>query len=206
MTRWRIALFSLTALLLVLTMGALVFERLTRCDLQRNPEPASGSGDQAPSQRPLSTIAHTAPLAPSSVMRVPLQRPSPVQYADAGLRPIAQQAAAMGVKDRRENPGPRAEQEMEIIHYAFDSLEEDVRSCLEQWEALEPGEARQVMIAFQIDADGLKDSWLEHDGGVPFGPRTCLSNAVYGLDWSKIVDHPAKLSTWFQLGRDDAGK
>ena len=32
------------------------------------------------------------------------------------------------------------------------------------------------------------------------------ANAVYGLDWSQIVDHPAMLSNRFQLGRADAGR
>ena len=94
---------------------------------------------------------------------------------------------------------------MEIIRYAFDTLEEDVRECLEKWEASAPGQAAEVMIALEIDADGLQKSWLEHEGEVPFGPRTCLANAVYGLDWSHIVDDPAKLTQRFELRRKDGG-
>lgn len=61
-----------------------------------------------------------------------------------------------------------------------------------------------VMIAFEIDAKGLQKSWLEHETDVPFGPRTCLANAVYGLDWSNIVDRPAMLTQRFELEKKDA--
>jgi hypothetical protein len=59
------------------------------------------------------------------------------------------------------------------------------------------------MLAFESDRDGLQRSWLEHDGGLPMGPANCFSNAVYGIDWSHIVDAPAKLSMRFSRG--DAG-
>jgi hypothetical protein len=158
---------------------------------------------------PTETRAVTAPVsgeapreaeAPRVKGQIPLERP-PVPAA--GLRAIPQPAATTGPIDRRENPGPRAKQELEMIHYAFDTLDEDIAECLQQWDATpQDGGATEVMIAFEIDADGLQKSWLEHEGEIPFGPRTCLANAVYGLDWSHIVDHPAKVSNRFTLGRD----
>ena len=141
---------------------------------------------------------------PATRIQVPLERPAPGP-SDVGLRALrVPEAIPSGPVDKRGNPGPNAARQMEIIRYAFETLEEDVRACLEQWESSAPGEATEVMIAFEIDAAGLQKTWLEHQTEVPFGPRTCLANAVYGLDWSKIVDQPAKLTQRFELGRKDA--
>jgi hypothetical protein len=161
--------------------------------------PATTPGTTA--SEPPASPTQRAAVVPTEPARVPLLRP-PADFYDAGLRPIAQRTEATGPIDRRENPGARAKQQMEMIRYAFETLDDDISECLKQWEALQPGEATQVMIAFEIDENGLQKSWLEHDAGIPFGPRTCLSNAVYGLDWSHIVDHPAKLTNRFELGRD----
>ncbi len=149
----------------------------------------------------LSADGSVALRVPEPPSRVPLARPTAAP--DAGLRPLTERRA--GPTDKRERPGPNAGRQMEIISYAFETLEEDVRDCLQQWESAAPGEAAEVMIAFEIDADGLQRSWLEHEGEVPFGPRTCLANAVFGLDWSRIVDQPAKLTQRFSLVRADAG-
>jgi hypothetical protein len=158
---------------------------------------------------------HTAAVvatAASPSPRVELPRPVALQQRDGGLRSVSQLAVAAlaagarsGPIDRREHRGANAEREMEMLRYAFDTLEEDVRACLEEWNSLQPGEAGEVMISFEIDADGLQKSWLEHDAGIPFGPQTCFANAVYGLDWSKIVEHPAKLTMPFRLEREDGG-
>jgi hypothetical protein len=119
---------------------------------------------------------------------------------------LAQAApSAEGPTDRRGDAGPNAKRQLEIIHYAFDTLDEDIADCLAQWEAVQPGQAAEVMLAFEIDADGLQRSWLEHDAGLPLGPQSCLANAVYGLDWAHIVDHPALLTNRFQLGARDGG-
>jgi hypothetical protein len=157
-----------------------------------------GLDQPAPADAPTGS----APVAP--LIQVPLPRPAPGTF-DAGLRSLTNgRPSPSGPVDRRENQGPNAGREMEIIRYAFETLEEDVRECLAQWESTSPGEASEVMIAFEIDKDGLQKSWLEHEKEVPFGPRTCLANAVYGLDWSKIVEQPAKLTQRFELGRKDA--
>lgn len=146
----------------------------------------------------------TATAAGPPLPRVELPRPVTLQQRDGGLRSLSQLAQAALV-DRREHPGPNAGREMEMLRFAFDTLEEDVRACLEEWSSLQPGEAAEVMISFEIDTDGLQRSWLEHDAGIPFGPQTCFANAVYGLDWSKIVERPAMLTMPFRLDREDAG-
>lgn len=157
--------------------------------------PIRVAGQEPPPQSPPSP-AQTPPFL--------LERATPAAGAPAP-RPIAQlapEAAPSGPVDKRENPGPNAKRQMEILRYGFETLDEDISECLAQWNSVEPGQATEVMIAFEIDADGLQRSWLEHDGGIPFGPRTCLANAVYGIDWSHIVDQPAKLTNRFYLDRD----
>lgn len=141
-----------------------------------------------------------SPMVPKAPpVEVPLTRP--VLNPSVVLKPLAIEAprGEPGPIDKRENAGPNAAREMEILRYGFETLEEDVQDCLKEWDAA----PANVMIAFEIDASGLQRSWVEHDVEIPFGPRTCLSNAVYGLDWSKIVDQPAKLTQRFELGRRD---
>ena len=107
--------------------------------------------------------------------------------------------------DKRAAPGARAQQELEILGYAFEALEEDVRECLSQWEALDAGATGEVMLVFQLDSKGLQKTWLDSAADVPFGPRSCISNAVYGLDWSNVVSEPAQVSQRFDLGAPDGG-
>lgn len=150
-----------------------------------------------PPKQPLVAAAAEAPPRKNE-----LPKPPPTQYPN-GLKPLTPPAVPKGPVDKRGGaPNPNQKREMEIIGYAFETLEEDVEECLKQWDGAQPGQAQEVMIAFEIDKDGLQKSWLEHEGEVPFGPRTCLANAVYGLDWSKIVDQPAMLSQRYTLTRD----
>lgn len=132
--------------------------------------------------------------------QVPLIRPA---QQTQPLKVLTPPDTPRGPVDKRGGPvTPDAKRQMEMVSYAFESLEEDVEECLKQWDGAAPGQAQEVMIAFEIDQDGLQKSWLEHEGDVPFGPRTCLANAVYGLDWSKIVDQPAMLTQRYTLTRD----
>jgi hypothetical protein len=50
------------------------------------------------------------------------------------------------------------------------------------------------MIGFDLDGKGLQKSWIQSDDEIPFGPRSCLANAVYGIDWSNIVDQPLEIT------------
>lgn len=156
---------------------------------------AAGFVPPAPPSEPLAPRP-----APAAVPRVELPRPPPAQYPQ-GLKALTPPEAPNGPVDKRGGPvTPESKRQMEMVSYAFETLEEDVEECLKQW----PGDAppQEVMLAFEIDKDGLQKSWLEHAGDVPFGPRTCLANAVYGLDWSKIVEQPAMLTQRYTLGRD----
>lgn len=169
------------------------------------PSPGSGApppGASAAASPPPSPGDASAAVAPPEVPgRVPLT-PVPRAHYDGGLRSVSELAAVKLPKDRREPPGPRAQQELEVLGYAFDTLAQDVDDCLAQWDALDAGAAGEVMLVFQIDRDGLQKSWVDSVVEVPLGPRSCIANAVYGLDWSHIVEQPAEVSQRFELSRD----
>jgi len=141
-------------------------------------------------------------VAPKVPVRVELPSVAAEAY-DGGRRAVLD--LAPGVKlptDRRENPGPRAKAQLEILGYAFQTLREDVDDCLRQWQAMDAGATGEVMLVFQLDHDGLQKTWLEGAGQVPFGPKSCIANAVYGLDWSGVADEPVQVSQRFELDAD----
>ncbi len=192
--RW--GLFGLIGVLVVLGIARLTAREV---DPAIAPDaPQAGLPGRIPGQDQGSPMTRKTPPA---LVEVPLIKPT--FEAGVVLKALAVDAprGAPGPVDKRDNAGPNAARELEILRYGFETLEEDVQDCLKEWDS----PPANVMIAFEIDANGLQRSWLEHDVEIPFGPRTCLSNAVYGLDWSKIVDQPAKLTQRFELGRKDAG-
>lgn len=138
--------------------------------------------------------------------QVELAFTTPAASFDAGgLRAVRGLGPPKPPTDKRTAPGARAQQELEILGYAFEALEEDVRECLSQWEALDAGATGEVMLVFELDSKGLQKTWLDSAADVPFGPRSCISNAVYGLDWANVVTEPAQVSQRFDLGAPDAG-
>lgn len=154
------------------------------------PPPVPASRDAGPASTPAEL--------PGRELLTPVP---PAQY-DGGLRSVSELAAVQFPKDRRGNPGPRAQQELEILGYAFETLADDVDDCLAQWDALDAGATGEVMLVFQLDQNGLQKSWVDSVMEVPLGPKSCIANAVYGLDWSHIVDQPAEVSQRFELSRD----
>lgn len=158
----------------------------------------TGPSNEQPSTRDTPDAAARASPAPARVLLSPVE---PAHY-DGGPRPVTELAAVRMPKDRRDNPGPRAKAELEIVGYAFETLAEDVEECLANWDAMDAGATGEVMLVFQIDKKGLQKSWVDSAVELPFGPRSCIANAVYGLDWSNIVEQPAQISQRFELGRD----
>ncbi len=167
----------------------------------QTPPPASHAA--SPSQ-----VHDGAAARPADAPRrrqVELAFTTPTPASDGGPRSVRAMGPPKPPLDKRAAPGARAPQELEILGYAFEALEEDVRECLSQWEALDAGATGEVMLLFDLDARGLQKTWLESAADVPFGPRSCISNAVYGLDWSNVVTEPAQVSQRFDLGAADAG-
>lgn len=168
-------------------------------------EPGAQATQALPAATPPSQRSKAFEPGPAPAPRLALPRPE-VRAQVPAPRVLAEVApSAEGPLDRRGDAGPNARRQLEIIRYAFETLDDDISECLAQWEALQPGQAAEVMLAFEIDADGLQRSWLEHDAGLPLGPQSCLANAVYGLDWSHIVEAPAMITNRFTLGARDAG-
>ena len=173
----------------------------------KRPEQNAAAGDAgAPTvlQKPGAARAEVdgSAAAPSTRRQVELAFTTPPSTVDAGLRAVRGLGPPKPPTDKRTTPGPRAQQELEILGYAFEALEEDVRECLSQWEALDAGATGEVMLVFQLDSKGLQKTWLDSAADVPFGPRSCISNAVYGLDWANVVTEPAQVSQRFELAPD----
>src|SRR5207253_6055692 len=116
--------------------------------------------------------------------------------------PIKISQVAGQLRDRREHPGADAPSELEMIHAGLDTIAEDIEECLGEW-SKEAGDAEgEVMLSFQLDESGLTDSWVLDRAELPFGVKTCFANAVYGVDWSHVVQKPAEVSQRFSVTRD----
>ncbi len=165
-----------------------------------NPGPRVAGALETPSAR------QSTPNGPSNVAspsireaRAELPRIAPGHY-DGGLRSLATLFEQHeGPIDRRQNPGPRAKQELEAIRYGMETLDDDIAACLEQWGGYDAADGGEVMIGFDIDRNGLQKSWVQSNVEVPFGPRTCFANAVYGIDWSNIVEQPGEITNRYGL-------
>ncbi len=157
--------------------------------------------------------AGSSSVAPGRI-RLPRAVVAAAAMADGGAggapAPLAPrlEVAELGGKlvDRRGDVGADAPSELELIHAGLDTLRDDIDACLEEWRGTDAQAEGEVMIAFQLDESGLTESWVVRDAELPFGIRTCFANAVYGLDWSHIVRHPAEVSQRFTLEREDAGR
>jgi hypothetical protein len=178
--------------------------------------PASGQGParivpraEAPVDAPgLSEPAAKAapPVAPKEPPPPRTELTRPASPRAEAPKSIAQPPPGRAMPtDRRGGSNPRAQHELEILSYGFETLDEDLQACLDQWTALDPEKTPEVMIGFELDRSGLTRSFVENAEDVPFGPKTCLSNAVYGIDWSNIVEQPAKVTKRFTVTARDAG-
>lgn len=102
----------------------------------------------APSAAATTTTAATPSTADAGEATEPPEQPLPGRvllppvprsHFDGGLRSVSDLAAVNLPKDKRLQPGPRAQQELEILGYTFETLAEDVDECLAQWDALDAG-------------------------------------------------------------------
>jgi hypothetical protein len=211
MHRLRRQLFALGAtVLLVLAIVAVL--RLVQGDdgaVSDGLPPRSASAADAPVAAPATAEAGAA-ASPAPAARGPvndLPRPAPGTRPAPTALPRPPEQRPRGPVDRRGGNNPRAAAELEMLSYAFETLDEDVETCLAEWRKVEPTAPVNVMIGFEIDAKGLTRSWIERDAEVPMGVKSCFANAVYGLDWSHIVENPAKITKDFDLSstRDGGG-
>jgi len=200
---WAVVLVGLAAAVMLLLRSTPTGSLATAMDAgtATAATPGASPAPTAPAVPPAAPAPSTAPPAP-----VRVELPRVAAPPAGGRRAVLDLAPDVHLPtDRRANPGPRAKAQLEILGYAFQTLREDVDDCLRQWGAMDAGAQGEVMLVFELDADGLQKSWVEGATEVPFGPRSCIANAVYGLDWSGVADEPVKVSQRFELGDRDAG-
>lgn len=138
---------------------------------------------------------------PESAARVELRLP-----LDSNGAPLHVPPPRVQLTDRRPNPGPNAAGEREQLGYALETLDDDVEACLSEWAKTGATEQGEVMLAIQLDRNGMQKAWAERDGGVPFGARSCLTNATWGIDWSHMVESPVEVTRRYALQPEkDAG-
>jgi len=80
---------------------------------------------------------------------------------------------------------------------------DDIRACLAQWRALDPTLEGEVEIGFTLGAEGLEQAEIREHDGVPIGPLTCFSAAVYDADWPVVPD--GKLNVHYPVRIDEGG-
>jgi hypothetical protein len=107
-------------------------------------------------------------------------------------------------RDRRPEAARNAPVNVVQIRERFREVDDAVERCLSRFAAEDPALAEGVMLAFTLDADGLQDVWIVDHENVSEGPLTCLSQAVYGVDWSGLTRDPLQVTRPMRA-RSDAG-
>lgn len=158
--------------------------------------PASGAARSAAASASVPSAAPAAPR-PRTVLPRPSAPPAAVEAEAPRRIRIAERGGPL--HDRRDNPGPDAPTELELVHAGLDTVREDVEACLDEWAKTDASVSGSVMIGFQLDESGLTESWVEGASELPFGVQTCFGNAVYGVDWSHVVSHPAQITNHFDI-------
>lgn len=163
------------------------------------PPPVSRSTARGSQQTKTSSRVMSASAPPPA--RIVLTPPPAAPHAsDYTVPPPETQ-----LRDRRGHAGPQAASERESVGYALDTLDEDIQACLDQWRKTQTQLQGSLMLAIQIDANGLQKAWIETDGGVPLGPQSCFANAVYGIDWSHMTHEPAEITRPYSFAEEDGG-
>lgn len=199
-------------IVLIVTVAAIVLG-LRAVDQSLAGEAAQVEADRALRVREVTPIAAPAPppAPPAATAKVThtveLVRSEAPKTATAPLKSIAQPPEGPdGPVDRRGGADrPRSVRELEALSFGMKTLDEDLQECLSQWKELDPDKTPEVTIGFYLDSSGLTESFVENADDLPFGPKTCLSNAVYGIDWSHIVEAPAKVTKRFTITPRDGG-
>ena len=171
---------------------------------------------------PRPEVSQATPSPPAERVRVRVPHPSAARAAPSGAAPVAAAApvavpppsaakpaseapaAAHGqMVDRREDAPPDAAAVREALVDQMDVVKAAVLPCVTQWTAVEAGVAGAVTLAFQLDADGLTDVWIQDHAAVPDTLLSCFSDAVYASDWAGISREPLQVTWPFEVS--DAG-
>ncbi len=154
--------------------------------------PAAASATAPPSVD--APAAHPEPPAPKP-HRARVPRPAAPPPPKPAAAQVTAEAVADGPADKRAEPRADAEAVRQALKEQMNEVKERLRPCVERWTADDPAIAGKVRLAFQLDADGLSDVWIdEHDDVAP-DLLQCFSDAVYDADWSGISPEPLQV-TW----------
>jgi hypothetical protein len=107
---------------------------------------------------------------------------------------VALEGGRAQIFDRRLEQGSDGELLRLRLRDRLRAVDDAVEDCLALHVAEDPSLAAGVVLAFNLDASGLRDVWLDDHEPVAAGPQACLSRAVYGVDWRGLTGEPIQLS------------
>jgi RNA polymerase sigma-70 factor (ECF subfamily) len=127
----------------------------------------------------------TPPPVANAVAPVPSSG-SPPKLRPPGPGPLRNRLGA-------EAP-PNIDEVQARVRDKLDTVHAKAARCLAGWFAPDPALQKGVMLGIELDAVGLQRVWIDDLVDIPTGPLTCLSNAVYELDWGGIVAKPVTVT------------
>ena len=113
---------------------------------------------------------------PSAAGSVPVELPEPEDTSLQGGLPDVQEALSGEAL------------EASIRSTTAEAFRADLLECLNSWWLLDQGIEGQVDLEFVVDESGLKEAAVLDHSGVPFGPLTCFSSALYRTSWPASLD------------------
>ena len=166
----------------------------------------SGSAPPAPTSPPSPVASPAAHPPPSQQKRkTAIPRPkTPLSLKHRPPPPVPVPAAAPPPSaSSPSDPSGEADEmadEMAAYQAGLKLASEDMSQCLGQWFALMPDLHGSVTIAFDLDKDGLQNVWIVDSGEVPAGPLSCMSAAIWSVDWSGITEQHAEIENTYSFG------
>jgi hypothetical protein len=135
-------------------------------------------------------------------MRIPRFTTTPAAAVAPDARPVTDPlgtrlAKGGDIANRFKDSPARWKELQSRSRELLDQVTERAERCLAKWNVADESLKQGVMLAVEIDAQGLQDVWFEDRAEMPSGPLECFSDAVYQLDWSSVAglaEQPVKLT------------
>jgi hypothetical protein len=102
--------------------------------------------------------------------------------------------------DRREDAG--ADDLTSEIPKRMAEVRAAASRCLDGWAEEDPSLAAGIMLDIRIDEQGLKEVSIMDRAEAPSGALSCLTNAVYPVDWGGITKNPLRVTVKVGYARD----
>jgi hypothetical protein len=126
--------------------------------------------------------------------------------APATHHPRALLPGGGGLVDRRQDAGaewPNLEAQLEK---RIGEVRASTARCLDGWEKEDPSLDAGVVLAISVDEQGLREVWIKDRAEAPSGALSCLSNAVYPIDWSGLTKEAMLLTVKIRYAPLDGGQ